>query len=102
QAKMADLKGPIKAQQFLYRGVDLVWLGAQQRQLLWVGEQRVQRVGEQVGGGVVAGDQEQSGHGGQFVVGELVLVLAYCQQRAEQVVGGGGALAVEQLAQVVH
>jgi hypothetical protein len=52
-----------------------------------VAEQRHERVRQLVGGGVVPGGEDEVGVVEQFLLGELVALVADGDQRAEQVVG---------------
>jgi hypothetical protein len=53
-----------------------------------------------VGGGVVAGGEDKVGVVEQFLLGELVALVAGGDQCAEQVVGWVGPLAFDELAEV--
>ena len=77
------------AQQLLDGGPDGVGVVAHRGQLVGMPQQRQRAEPEHVRRGLVAGQQQQAGDADEFVVGELVAVLA--DQHAEDVVAGVAA-----------
>ena len=74
------------AQQFLDGGADGIRIVAHRRELSRVAQQRKGAQPQHVRRGLVAGQQQQAGDADQFVVCQLVAVLA--DQHAEDVVAG--------------
>ena len=79
------------AQDFLDRGRQERRIVAQQRHLRRMAEQGEQAVGDQVGGGLVPGLEQDGAGGEQFLLAQEVSRLVGSRQRGEQVVTGGGA-----------
>ncbi len=93
--------GPAPAQQLVHRLRHQLRVGADQCQLVGVGQQRPDAVGEEVGRGVVPRDDQAEHHRDQFPVGETVAVLRP-DQLADQVVRRLGPAALDQRLRVVH
>ena len=89
------------AQQLLDRGREERRIVAQQRHLLGMAEQGEQAVGDQVGGGLVPGLEQDGAGGEQFLLAQKVARLVGSRQRGEQVVARGGAPLGQQLPEAV-
>lgn len=101
EAEGGGLQRSVVAQHLLDRAVDEGQIGAQRGELLRVGEQRQHAVGDEIAGGLVAGDQQQLGHAQEFFVAEPVAVpVAHRDQIAQQIVAGVRALGLHQVVEV--
>ena len=78
----------IVAQQFFHRGGDQARILAQPPELVRVAQQREHPVADQVGGGLVAGDQEQAQHVERLALGQPLALVLHLHQRAQDVVAG--------------
>ena len=86
---VVQLQRALEAQQFLHRAAQQFGLLLQALQLVGVAQQRVQAVADQVGGGLVAGVEQEDAVVQQLVLAELTLVVA--AQQPGQHVGVGVA-----------
>jgi hypothetical protein len=97
------LHRPLVAQCLLDGAVDQGHVGAQGGQLVGVGEQGVDGVGDEVDRRLVARDQQDEGHAAQLLRGEPVAVLSGgADQVAQQVVAGArAALVLDEFGEVL-
>jgi hypothetical protein len=93
-----DLRRVVEPRQLLDRGGPAVWVGANVRELVLVGQQCEGAVRDQAHRGVVAGDEQQLHHRGELVLGEAVVAVVGLDQRGEQVVGRVVALVLDEVA----
>lgn len=89
------------AQDLLDRAVDELGMLAQASELVGVGQQGGDAVGDQVVGGFVAGGDQQEHHRDDLVVGQAVAVLARVDQSGHDVGAGVGAAALDQPTQIL-
>ncbi len=77
-----------EAQHLLHRTVHQAGVGAQPGHLGGVVEQRHETVADQVHAGLVAGEEQQEDHAGEFVVAQVVAVLVGLDQARDQLAVG--------------
>jgi hypothetical protein len=91
QAARVALQGAFVAQHFFDGGRQPAGVGAQAFQLAGVAQQRVEAAGDQVCGGLVAGDEQRGAGGQQFGRGEAVALHLGADEMAQQVIARGAA-----------
>ncbi len=76
----------VVAGQFLHRPVQQLRIRPQRGQLRGMGEQRGDGVADEMDGVLVSGDEDEEGQGHQLVLAQAVFLVAYGDERGEQVV----------------